>query len=116
MQVVAVCALAVGKDRAAPAQAHVDAALADGLARAATRYSAPAAMLTEADVAAWAGSHGLPVVTPMAPVGWTAEALGRLPIPLLRLRRDWDSHCWQLATKGFFPFREAIPQLLRQLA
>ena len=60
-------------------------------------------------------AHGLPVVTPWAPVGWTAEALDGLGVPLRRIRRDWDKACWPLATKGFFPFRTRIPALIDRL-
>lgn len=90
-------------------------AVADGLARAGASFGAPAVTLTPEDVASWAAAHGLPVVTPWAPTGWTAAALEGLGVPLLRLRRDWDSACWPLATKGFFPFRESIPRLIELL-
>ena len=55
----------------------------DGLSRAATRFGASAEMLAPEEVARWAAGHGLPVVTPVAPVGWTAEALDGLGVPLL---------------------------------
>jgi deoxyribodipyrimidine photo-lyase len=87
----------------------------DGLRRAATRFGAPAEMLEPGEVAAWATAHGMPVVTPWAPVGWTADALGGLGVPLHRIRRDWDSACWPAATKGFFPFRTRIPALIDAL-
>jgi deoxyribodipyrimidine photo-lyase len=90
--------------------AHVDAALADALARLGGKR------LDVAELRAWAASHGLPIVTPWAPVGWTAEALAASGLPLHRLRRDWDSACWPLATRGFFPFRENIPALIARLA
>ncbi len=95
--------------------AFAHAALADGLARAGRHWGAPATALAPMDVANWAAAHGLPVVTPWAPVGWTAAALDGLGWPLLRLRRDWDQACWPRATKGFFPFRTAIPALLEAL-
>jgi deoxyribodipyrimidine photo-lyase len=90
-------------------------ALRDGLDRASRHSGAPAAMLEPADVAGWARGHGLPVVTPWSPIGWTATALEGLGVPLHRLRRDWDEACWPLATKGFFPFREHIPALIERL-
>jgi deoxyribodipyrimidine photo-lyase len=96
------------------AGAHVRAALRDGLDRAAARFGVPAEPV--ADPAAWAAAQGLPVVMPWAPVGWTAEALRTSGLRAHRLRRDWDSACWPLATKGFFPFRTAIPHLLDRLA
>ena len=33
-------------------------------------------------------------------------------VVLVRLRRDWDSRAWPHATRGFFAFREGIPDLL----
>lgn len=118
--VAAVGAIAVPERRgptgcAPEVAAYVRRAVADGLARAATRFGVPAETLEPGDVARWAAGHGLPVVTPWAPVGWVAEALDGLGLPLLRLRRDWDSACWPRATKGFFPFRENIPALLDRL-
>jgi deoxyribodipyrimidine photo-lyase len=116
----AIAGFAVPERRAttgcAPAvAAYAKAALADGLDRAAQRFGAPAVTLQPEEVAAWASGHGLPVVAPWAPVGWTAEALAGLGVPVLRLRRAWDEACWPRATRGFFPFREGIPALLDRL-
>ncbi|NGM19345.1 deoxyribodipyrimidine photolyase [Roseomonas stagni] len=91
------------------------AALADGLARASAQWGVPARRLTLEEVPAWAAGQGLPVVTPWAPVGWTADALAGSGVPMRRIRREWDEACWPLATKGFFPFRESIPTLLGRL-
>ena len=93
----------------------VGAALADGLARASATWRVPAERLTLDAVPGWAAAHGLPVVTPWAPVGWTADALAGSGVPMRRIRREWDEACWPLATKGFFPFRESIPTLLGRL-
>lgn len=102
----------------------VEAALADALERAARHFAAPAAALAPDGVADWAAGTGCAaVVTPVAPVGWTAEALDGIAealaargIALYRLRRPWDAACWPLATKGFFAFRQQIPRLVRELA
>jgi deoxyribodipyrimidine photo-lyase len=91
---------------------HVRQALADGLARAARHFGAPAIELAPADIAGWAAGHGLPVVTPQAPVGWNAMPQGIRPHII---RRDWDQHCWPLATHGYFRFRERIPELIAAL-
>jgi deoxyribodipyrimidine photo-lyase len=96
-------------------EASVGAALADGLARASARWGVPVARLAVDAVPGWAAAHGLPVVTPWAPVGWMATALAGTGVPMRRLRREWDEACWPLATKGFFPFRENIPTLLGRL-
>ena len=119
--VAAVGAIAVPERRGptgcAPEVAgFVRRAVEDGLRRAAAHFRAPAQMLEPGEVARWAAGQGLPVVTPWAPVGWTAAVLDGLGTPLLRLRRDWDSACWPRATKGFFPFRESIPALIERLA
>ena len=97
------------------AAAYTRAALDDGLSRAAAHFGSAAEALAPEQVAVWAASHGLPVVTPWAPVGWTAEALDGLGVPLRRIRRDWDEACWPAATKGFFPFRTRIPALIDTL-
>jgi deoxyribodipyrimidine photo-lyase len=94
---------------------HVRQALADGLDRAGRHFAAPASALAPEAIAGWAAGHGLPVVVPQAPVGWTAEALASLGVPLHLIRRDWDDQCWPLATQGFFKFRERIPALLAAL-
>jgi deoxyribodipyrimidine photo-lyase len=103
--------------------AHLDSALADGLARAASRFGVAAERVAPEAVADWADSARIrTVLTPEAPTGWTADALGPVAaalaargIRLLRLRRDWDTACWPLATRGFFQFRERIPELARRL-
>ena len=99
------------------------AALADGIDRAAAQFGVKAGSVVPADMASWAASQGVvAVVTPWAPTGWTAARLAALQkdlaalgLPLLRVRRPWDSACWPLATKGFFAFRPAIQRLVRDL-
>jgi deoxyribodipyrimidine photo-lyase len=120
LRIGAIAGIAVPEQRgptgcSALVAAHHRAALRDGLARAEAAFGAPATPIEPQHVAGWAAAHGLPVVTPWAPVGWTAAALDGLGITLHRLRRDWDSACWPRATKGFFPFREGIPALIQQL-
>jgi deoxyribodipyrimidine photo-lyase len=120
MRVAAIAGIAVPEARsplgcAALVARHVGQVLADGLERAEARFGAPANGLAPEAVAAWAAGHGLPVVAPQAPVGWTAEALAGLGVPLHLIRRDWDQHCWPLATHGFFRFRERIPALIGAL-
>jgi deoxyribodipyrimidine photo-lyase len=62
------------------------------------------------------------VVTAEAPVGPVADRLAGLDtalsargVPLIRVRRAYDQMLWPEATKGFFPFKEKIPALLRRL-
>ncbi len=78
-----------------------DRALADGLARAAAHFGCPIAE----------PAPGLPVVTPWAPVGPSAEALPAAS----RVRRAWDDAVWPHSTKGFFKVKEAIPSVLETL-
>ena len=106
----------LARPRAPLAAAFDEAALQDGLAMAEARLGRPAARLTPQTLAAWAADADADaVVMPWAPVGWGADALAATGVPMLGLRRAWDSACWPLARKGFFPFRESIPALLRQL-
>ena len=85
-------------------RAFDEAAMADALERAAAHFDCPAA----AAEAGWAG--GLPVVTPWAPVGPSADMLPES----IRLRRQWDDAVWPRATKGFFQVKAAIPRVLAQ--
>ena len=61
------------------------------------------------------------IVTPYAPAGPVRDRLDRLKtdlandgLTLTRIRRPGDAHAWPHATRGFFPFRERIPALLRE--
>ena len=95
------------------ARRFTEAALADGLVRASRRFGVAAERIGVEGIAEWAARSEVPVITPHTPVGWVAEALqGRV---LHRIRHPWDAACWPLARKGFFPFREKIPGLLREL-
>lgn len=123
-----VAGLTVPEDRspqgcAAEVAAWTRAALADGIDRAAAQFGVTAELVAPAALASWAAGQGVvAVVTPWAPTGWTASRLAALQqdlaawgLPLLRVRRPWDSACWPLATKGFFAFRPAIQRLARDL-
>ena len=61
------------------------------------------------------------VLAPEAPVGPIADALENIQpalngagVELRRVRRDWDQAAWPYATKGFFPFKKKIPELLER--
>ena len=108
------------------AGAFLDGALADAEARAQARYRQPvrrlAALEPEALILAAQGAGARTIVTACAPVGPTAEALARARpalaaegIVLVPVRRSWDEALWPLATKGFFPFKERAPAVLRTL-
>jgi hypothetical protein len=106
------------------------AALADGLTRAAAHHTtqgaaAPAEQLADLHpdtVLTWLRGLGAEaLITPHAPVGPTRDrvhaleaALGAEGIPLHHQLRGWDARAWPHAHRGFFPFRERIPALLRE--
>lgn len=100
-------------------------ALADGVLRASHALGRPAHVLPDSlpsTVLEWAASERLDaVVMPYAPVGPVQERMLTLDaafaseaVALRTLRRRWDTLAWPHAARGFFPFRERIPGLLRQ--
>jgi deoxyribodipyrimidine photo-lyase len=100
------------------------AMLADGLGRAATRLGLePERVEATFGVEAmrdWVARHRLgQIITADAPVGPVKDRLDALApalaadgVALVRLRRRWDDVAWPQASKGFFPFKAAIPKLL----
>ena len=61
------------------------------------------------------------ILSAYAPVGPVADRLAEVTAALAeegivvdRVRRDWDALFWPHATKGFFPFKERIPSILRE--
>lgn len=127
-RVAAVAGFAVSGARGvtgcAPAvETFVRGAVADGVARAAALHGVAGVEVSPEEVAAWAASCEVrAVVTPWAPVGPAAAALEEVRaalaargIVLHRVRRDWDSACWPLARKGYFAFRQNIPDLTARL-
>ena len=126
-EVVAVAGpAATSRDGSAAAVAEfVAAALADGRERAGAHYGAEASALdglTASAILPWMHAHDVThLVTPYAPVGPVRDRLDALErdlapegITFTRLLRPWDAHAWPHATRGFFPFRERIPALLRE--
>lgn len=124
LPVLALAAMAPAEPRGPVAQHFTEAALEDGLARAARRFGREGQVLAPAALADWAaGSGARALLVPEAPLGWTADTLAALRpalaargVTLHRWRRPWDAACWPLARRGFFPFRENIPRLIRELA
>ena len=62
------------------------------------------------------------IITPYTPIGPVADALTRIApilaaegVPLVQIRRAWDENFWPHATKGFFPFKENIPKILKDM-
>jgi deoxyribodipyrimidine photo-lyase len=106
--------------------AFTSAALADAAARTPDASGRPAQVLADAapsTVVDWARAEGLDtVVVPYAPVGPVQERLGLLRsalasegVALVTVRRRWDAAAWPSASRGFFPFKERIPGLVRQM-
>ncbi|ROQ37040.1 DNA photolyase-like FAD binding protein [Frondihabitans sp. PhB188] len=101
-------------------------ALDDAAARTLDAGGRPAQLLADtrpSTVLRWAESEQLDtVVVPTAPMGPVHERLEKLRpvlasegVALVSVRRRWDSLAWPHASRGFFPFREQIPRLVRQL-
>ncbi len=107
------------------ARAFVGAAAADAIAPTAAHYHCAAETIATLDpetLIAIAHAAGVrQIVTACAPVGPVADALALLErslaregIVLAQVRRAWDAQFWPHAKKGFFPFKERIPALLRE--
>ncbi|OIH93929.1 DNA photolyase [Curtobacterium sp. MCBA15_001] len=124
-------AVAAAPDDRSPAgaselvRAFTAGAVADAADRTTDAQGRTAQVLAGADAAAvldWARTERLDaVVVPVAPVGpvWVRLALLRgvldeAGIELVTVRRRWDSRAWPFASRGFFPFRERIPALVRE--
>lgn len=109
------------------ASRFVGDAVRDAAARTAVHYGCRvhhAGVPDLATIIAQAQAEGArSIVTPYAPVGPMADALAALApqlaeagLPLVQVRRDWDERFWPHAKKGFFPFKERIPAILREFA
>jgi deoxyribodipyrimidine photo-lyase len=107
-------------------QQFVSAAAKDTAARATAHFGCDAIVAPTLDAAdivrATQAAQVRQIIHPYAPVGPVADVLARIApvlasegIKLVPARRDWDSHFWPYAKKGFFPFKEQIPKGLAQL-
>ena len=117
-----------GRSRASVAEPVIEfteAAMTDALTRASGHFDVPTPSLGELTAAAvldWAtASDVATVLTPHAPIGPAQEQLAGLEselsesgVALIRVRREWDTSAWPHARRGYFGFRENIPQLIRQ--
>jgi deoxyribodipyrimidine photo-lyase len=103
----------------------VDEAAKETASRVATSFHCEADVSVDPDaatLAAAARSAGVrQILTAYAPVGPVADALARLTpdlategVTLVQVRREWDDLFWPHATKGFFKFKERMPDLLRE--
>lgn len=108
------------------ARAFVAATTHDVTERVGNAFKCPTTLLGNLDAAvliAQARAAGAEqIVTSYAPTGPIADALCRIApilaaegIPLVQVRRAWDENFWPHATKGFFPFKENIPKILKEM-
>ncbi|SPH21986.1 Deoxyribodipyrimidine photo-lyase [Ascidiaceihabitans donghaensis] len=69
------------------------------------------------DIEGWAKDNGIEqIVAAVAPVGPNADALAAVKsVPVVRVRRPYDTAAWPFATHGFFKFKEKIPKLIGYL-
>jgi deoxyribodipyrimidine photo-lyase len=98
-------------------------AMADALRRSREAFGVPADRIEPDEVLDWARRLGLGrVVSPESPQGPARDRidrirgeLDRVGVTLQEIRRPWDDAFWPLATRGFFPFRSRIPEVLARL-
>ena len=101
----------------------VAGAVQDGAQRASQRFGGDLTLAgddPDAVVAAATAAGADQIVLPTAPVGDGRDRLDRVRTLAREAglgwhenRRDWDVRAWPYATKGFFKFKERIPQLMR---
>lgn len=108
------------------ARRFVKGAAADSATRIEAHFNCPAAVIerldAEALTAAARAAGARQIITAQAPVGPVADALAAIApvlaaagMTLAQERRGWDEAFWPYARKGFFAFKEHIPQTLREL-
>ena len=108
------------------ARLFVGAAATETASRVSEAFKCPVIVLDSMGAAALVAqarqSGAQQIITAYAPVGPVADALAKLTpvlasegIPLVQVRRSWDENFWPHATKGFFPFKERIPKILKEI-
>ncbi len=106
------------------ARSFIAGAINDAADRVGNNFKCPTKLLNSLDAASLIGqareAGAEQIITSYAPVGPVADALARIApslalegIPLVQIRRAWDERFWPHATKGFFPFKECIPKILK---
>jgi deoxyribodipyrimidine photo-lyase len=97
----------------------------DTAERVSDYYHCPARVSHELDAAglieAAEAAKVRQIMKPYAPVGPVADAVRAITpalagagIAFCQVRRPWDNRFWPHAKKGFFPFKERIPEILRE--
>jgi deoxyribodipyrimidine photo-lyase len=108
------------------ARAFVAATTHDVTERVGNAFKCPTTSLdnldAEALIAQARAAGAEQIVTSFAPTGPIADTLCRIApilaaegVPLVQVRRAWDENFWPHATKGFFPFKENIPKILKEM-
>ena len=126
-EIVAVAGIADPSERspisiAEKVSGFVRGAVTDGVERASSHFGVTGATAQRAEdvIEAAIAAGAETIVTPYVPVGEVRPVTDRVRmlarqsgLDLHELRDDWDSRAWPYATKGFFKFKERIPQLMR---
>ncbi len=118
-----VIAIDSDSERGSPATKFASGAIADTQARASAHFGFPAQRLEEFSpdvlIRAAQAANVRQIITAYGPTGPIADQLAYLTrilaqegIAVYQIRRDWDSRFWPHAKKGFFPFKESIPDVL----
>jgi hypothetical protein len=115
----ALCSASVAAPQS-PAARFSEAAVDDGLTRAASHFRATADQIKPDKFIAWAKSLAVEeVVTayaPQGPVRWSLDQLqdqlARDGIRVARLQRPFDARVWPHARAGYFKLKEKIPSLM----
>ena len=57
------------------------------------------------------------IIFPYLAVGYENDFIKEIKkeFNIYYLARDYDKHCWQYSTKGFFKFKEQIPKILTKI-
>lgn len=99
-------------------------ALANAASRACEKFGANVTSFTGSNaieyiVTAACDAGAECVIAPFTAQGWARAPMNQLAakcterdIAFCEIRRNWDTQAWPNATKGFFPFKEKIPQLM----
>jgi deoxyribodipyrimidine photo-lyase len=108
------------------ARTFVADAVRDAAERVGNSFKCPTKLLDNLDItslitqAREAGAEQ--IITSYAPLGPVAYALARIApalasegVRLVQVRRAWDENFWPHTTKGFFPFKERFPKILKEM-
>lgn len=106
------------------ARRFVQTAAADTATRTSAYFKCPADISSKLDVhmliAAAEAAGVRQIITPYAPIGPVADALARVHpvlaengIALRQVRRSWDNQFWPHALKGYFAFKQSMPDALQ---